>query len=158
MKFLAAHRHYSSYAWMVVILLTSRITLSTCLVASPNPVVKPPPALQNRASVKLPSSAEAAAELPPRGGAGGGTATIPNEVFNLVKSIVGAGVLSLPAGKMDVRLIVNCPVCTNMKFKRIFSEISMMAVDLSLSDDQRIVVLFPESFNWPVCICKRASD
>ena len=29
---------------------------------------------------------------------GGGTATIPNEIFNLVKSIVGAGVLSLPAG------------------------------------------------------------
>jgi hypothetical protein len=29
---------------------------------------------------------------------GGGTASIPNEVFNLVKSIVGAGVLSLPAG------------------------------------------------------------
>mmetsp|Transcript_9316 Transcript_9316/g.11550 ORF Transcript_9316/g.11550 Transcript_9316/m.11550 type:complete len:489 (-) Transcript_9316:83-1549(-) len=29
---------------------------------------------------------------------GDGTATIPNEVFNLVKSIVGAGVLSLPAG------------------------------------------------------------
>ena len=28
-----------------------------------------------------------------------GTATIPDEVFNLVKSIVGAGVLSLPAGK-----------------------------------------------------------
>ncbi|GKY91352.1 hypothetical protein MPSEU_000107400 [Mayamaea pseudoterrestris] len=28
----------------------------------------------------------------------GGGATIPNEVFNLVKSIVGAGVLSLPAG------------------------------------------------------------
>jgi len=27
-----------------------------------------------------------------------GTATIPNEVFNLIKSIVGAGVLSLPAG------------------------------------------------------------
>uniref|UniRef100_A0A7S1BC54 Amino acid transporter transmembrane domain-containing protein n=1 Tax=Corethron hystrix TaxID=216773 RepID=A0A7S1BC54_9STRA len=29
---------------------------------------------------------------------GGGTATITNEVFNLVKSIVGCGVLSLPAG------------------------------------------------------------
>lgn len=29
---------------------------------------------------------------------GEGTATIPNEVFNLVKSIVGAGVLSLPYG------------------------------------------------------------
>ena len=46
---------------------------------------------------------DVAAELP-RGGegddAGEGTATIPNEVFNLVKSIVGAGVLSLPAGKL----------------------------------------------------------
>jgi hypothetical protein len=29
----------------------------------------------------------------------GGTASIPNEIFNLVKSIVGAGVLSLPAGE-----------------------------------------------------------
>ena len=29
---------------------------------------------------------------------GGGTATMPEEIFNLVKSIVGAGVLSLPAG------------------------------------------------------------
>jgi hypothetical protein len=47
----------------------------------------------------------------PRGGAGGGasaeagTATIPNEVFNLVKSIVGAGVLSLPAGKNQKEMI-----------------------------------------------------
>ena len=38
------------------------------------------------------------------GGGGGeavateGTATIPDEIFNLVKSIIGAGVLSLPAG------------------------------------------------------------
>jgi hypothetical protein len=53
-----------------------------------------------------PSSVPLAAEAIPRGGAnangepvGTGTATIPNEVFNLVKSIVGAGVLSLPAGK-----------------------------------------------------------
>ena len=30
-----------------------------------------------------------------------GTATIPDEVFNLVKSIVGAGVLSLPAGEFS---------------------------------------------------------
>jgi hypothetical protein len=52
------------------------------------------------------ASAAAAAEVP-RGGGGGskeassgsGTATIPTEVFNLIKSIVGAGVLSLPAGK-----------------------------------------------------------
>ena len=31
-------------------------------------------------------------------GTGAGTASIPNEIFNLVKCIVGAGVLSLPAG------------------------------------------------------------
>jgi amino acid permease len=37
-------------------------------------------------------------EVPRGGNVGEGTATIPNEVFNLVKSIVGAGVLSLPAG------------------------------------------------------------
>jgi hypothetical protein len=47
--------------------------------------------------VKLKMTTDAVAEVP-RGGEGGGTATIPNEVFNLVKSIVGAGVLSLPAG------------------------------------------------------------
>jgi hypothetical protein len=29
----------------------------------------------------------------------GGTATITSEIFNLVKGIVGAGVLSLPAGE-----------------------------------------------------------
>ncbi|KAL7522236.1 hypothetical protein ACHAWX_006913 [Stephanocyclus meneghinianus] len=34
-------------------------------------------------------------------GVGGGTASISNEIFNLVKSIVGAGVLSLPAGERD---------------------------------------------------------
>lgn len=48
-------------------------------------------------------AASDAVELPRGGGGkaqqGGGTATIPNEVFNLIKSIVGAGVLSLPAGK-----------------------------------------------------------
>jgi len=47
-----------------------------------------------------------ASALKMSGGGGGGdvlstegTATIPDEVFNLVKSIVGAGVLSLPAGE-----------------------------------------------------------
>ncbi|OEU11679.1 hypothetical protein FRACYDRAFT_138697, partial [Fragilariopsis cylindrus CCMP1102] len=29
---------------------------------------------------------------------GGGTATVPEEIFNLIKSIIGAGLLSLPAG------------------------------------------------------------
>lgn len=33
-----------------------------------------------------------------------GTATIPDEVFNLVKSIVGAGVLSLPAGETSTTI------------------------------------------------------
>jgi hypothetical protein len=43
--------------------------------------------------------ADATAVEVPRGGESGGTATIPTEVFNLIKSIVGAGVLSLPAGR-----------------------------------------------------------
>lgn len=54
---------------------------------------------------KLPMS-DVAAELP-RGGQGDqgeGTATIPSEVFNLVKAIAGAGVLSLPAGEFHVVL------------------------------------------------------
>ena len=33
-----------------------------------------------------------------RRGGGGGTATVSSEIFNLVKAIVGVGVLSLPAG------------------------------------------------------------
>mmetsp|Transcript_15492 Transcript_15492/g.23043 ORF Transcript_15492/g.23043 Transcript_15492/m.23043 type:complete len:481 (-) Transcript_15492:737-2179(-) len=37
-------------------------------------------------------------KLSEQANANGGTATIPDEIFNLVKSIVGAGVLSLPAG------------------------------------------------------------
>jgi len=42
-------------------------------------------------------SAEAAGDAPERR-TGGGTATIPQLIFNLVKGIVGAGVLGLPAG------------------------------------------------------------
>lgn len=48
--------------------------------------------------------ADAAAAEVPRGGDGGGTATIPTEVFNLIKSIVGAGVLSLPAGRYSFQI------------------------------------------------------
>jgi hypothetical protein len=50
-------------------------------------------------------AATSALQMSGGGGGGGdavsteGTATIPDEVFNLVKSIVGAGVLSLPAGE-----------------------------------------------------------
>jgi len=32
-------------------------------------------------------------------GGGGGTATMSNEMFNMVKAVVGVGVLSLPAGE-----------------------------------------------------------
>jgi amino acid permease len=45
----------------------------------------------NKSQIARPNSAAASES-------GEGTATIPNEVFNLVKSIVGAGVLSLPYG------------------------------------------------------------
>lgn len=51
-----------------------------------------------------------ALEMSGGGGGGGdvvaseGTSTIPDEVFNLVKSIIGAGVLSLPAGELSCSL------------------------------------------------------
>ena len=49
------------------------------------------------------SSSSTVATTSTRGGGqeaavSGGTASIPNEIFNLVKGIVGVGVLSLPAG------------------------------------------------------------
>lgn len=34
-------------------------------------------------------------------GGGGGEATMTNEMFNMVKAVVGVGVLSLPAGELD---------------------------------------------------------
>lgn len=46
----------------------------------------------------LMSDTTAGAESSNSNSSGGGTATIPELVFNLVKGIVGAGVLSLPAG------------------------------------------------------------
>lgn len=55
--------------------------------------------LPHRSTHLAADASSAAAELP-RGGESGGTASIPSEVFNLIKSIVGAGVLSLPAGKL----------------------------------------------------------
>ncbi|KAL7460619.1 hypothetical protein ACHAXS_001063 [Conticribra weissflogii] len=61
----------------------------------------PTPEARNRISFgPLHAAAEAGDDATAASGAvsSGGTATIPNEIFNLVKSIVGAGVLSLPAG------------------------------------------------------------
>ena len=60
----------------------------------------PTAALRSSASSDaLPEDPVAANGDPAAATSGGGTATIPNEIFNLVKSIVGAGVLSLPAGE-----------------------------------------------------------
>ena len=57
---------------------------------------------RHRRKAAAPWSADA---LEMSGGGGGdeavaseGTTTIPDEIFNLVKNIIGAGVLSLPAG------------------------------------------------------------
>jgi amino acid permease len=69
-------------------------------------VTRPPLAAQLRSTTSSTAlTTTTAIQLSGGGGGGGaaegsgvGTATIPNEVFNLVKSIVGAGVLSLPYG------------------------------------------------------------
>lgn len=51
---------------------------------------------------------EISVDLPRGGGKDetGGSATIPSTVFNLVKSIAGAGVLSLPAGEFFVSILL----------------------------------------------------
>mmetsp|Transcript_11598 Transcript_11598/g.17843 ORF Transcript_11598/g.17843 Transcript_11598/m.17843 type:complete len:491 (-) Transcript_11598:132-1604(-) len=49
-------------------------------------------------TTRLASAQVAASDEHENSGLGEGTATIPNEIFNLVKGIVGSGVLGLPAG------------------------------------------------------------
>eukprot|EP00934_Nitzschia_sp_Nitz4_P005257 Nitzschia sp. Nitz4//scaffold7_size249615//67219//72638//NITZ4_001156-RA/size249615-snap-gene-0.251-mRNA-1//-1//CDS//3329558379//5247//frame0 len=74
----------------------SAAVLPSALV-SPSPLTKMSSDAVSVAEVEakpVPISMQRGGEAPQSGG----TATIPNEVFNLVKSIVGAGVLSLPAG------------------------------------------------------------
>ena len=41
-----------------------------------------------------------------RGGDGGGTSTMTSHLFNMVKAIVGVGVLSLPAGEYYILICV----------------------------------------------------
>ena len=84
--------------------------LSAVSAASPAPFAAPKVALSvprggatNHKPIRSSSSASTGSVTSTRGGGqeaavGGGTASIPNEVFNLVKGIVGVGVLSLPAG------------------------------------------------------------
>lgn len=74
------------------------------ILPSPLPVVSALSAPQGsitRATAAPPKSFalhSSVAEVSNGGAANDNGASIPNEVFNLVKNIVGAGVLSLPAG------------------------------------------------------------
>jgi len=58
----------------------------------------PAKAMATPSSIKMASNVEAMDVSGGGESVGGGTASISNEIFNLVKNIVGAGVLSLPAG------------------------------------------------------------
>jgi hypothetical protein len=88
----------------LVLLLLSSLSLTFSL-SIPRQHVHPSTAPSAKKSKLTTTTAlqmsDGAAEVPRGGDIGEGTATIPNEVFNLVKSIVGAGVLSLPAGTND---------------------------------------------------------
>lgn len=75
-----------------------RLPVTTSSVRSPvtsSPIIQPLHAAKKKTLPPLRMADEAAESST---SVGTGTATIPNEIFNLVKSIVGAGVLSLPAG------------------------------------------------------------
>jgi amino acid permease len=91
-------------ATAVLTLIALVATAADALVSRPpfaaHPVATLPHSSSSRSgSVKSSSTAlTTAASADATDESGFGTATIPNEVFNLVKSIVGAGVLSLPYG------------------------------------------------------------
>ena len=85
---------FPSIFLLFVVLETSTALITPQTTRQNSAITKP--SIQSK--TRLPS--DVVAEIP-NGGANeesGGTATIPTEVFNLIKSIVGAGVLSLPAG------------------------------------------------------------
>ena len=80
-----------------LVLLISALCATALVAPSSSVSTKQQYASVTARSTRL--QADATAVEVPRGGESGGTATIPTEVFNLIKSIVGAGVLSLPAGR-----------------------------------------------------------
>ena len=87
------------------ILLLLAALLTTEARQSPKSSLSTLPAKHHRrAFVNKPATAVAAqdASRSVRGG-GGGEATMTNEMFNMVKAVVGVGVLSLPAGEFDGR-------------------------------------------------------
>ena len=63
---------------------------------------KPPVAFVNKRSGDGAPSSSSASSLVRGGQQGTGTATMQNEMFNMVKAVVGVGILSLPAGKHDM--------------------------------------------------------
>lgn len=77
--------------------IVSRVPASSCRPS----LVSAPLAMPKTRVFALGMSSEASTTdgEPVKEVVSGGTASIPNEIFNLVKSIVGAGVLSLPAGR-----------------------------------------------------------
>jgi hypothetical protein len=95
-----SRRSKSGGVAVLLLLVVASFSLTSCSALS---IPRPQHGkliLYTRPSTNTRLSMSDAAAAVPAGGAQDdeGTATIPNEVFNLVKSIVGAGVLSLPAG------------------------------------------------------------
>jgi amino acid permease len=88
---------------IVLTLLASGAALTAAAVTPPPTTAR---TLRGGAAFKRPNvknigrkGGAAVTAAPPKNPVvGGGTATIPNEIFNLVKAVVGVGVLSLPAG------------------------------------------------------------
>lgn len=80
-----------------ILILATAVSASQSVGKSRSPSLKESPRLPDlrKAVPNLFKKKEAG---PPAPKVGGGTATIPSEVFNLVKAIVGAGALSLPVG------------------------------------------------------------
>ena len=80
-------------------------------VSSPKTV---PVTYAKRSPTRLFDATAAAVPVPDEPSTSGGTATISNEIFNLVKGIVGAGVLSLPAGMnplvVEMRTTLSLPI------------------------------------------------
>ena len=58
-------------------------------------------------------------------GGGGGEATMTNEMFNMVKAVVGVGVLSLPAGES----IVDVCFCSDVS-RRCQVDVMDLALDV----------------------------
>lgn len=95
----------SSSVLLLLICTTSPAVDARRAVSSSSLTSIPRPGLK-RAFVETSSSVTPNNVKKVRGGEGGGTATMSNEMFNMVKAVVGVGVLSLPAGKCIYIVVV----------------------------------------------------